>query len=581
MRSNLRWQWIIVLLGLGLAALLAWQFWPRSETPASETPVAGDETAVSLPAAASDPAADAACAGDPVDGGVLVEGMVGAPRYLNPLLSDPNPVDRELVSLIFDGLTRYDDEGRLVPALAERWSVSEDGRTVRFSLRPEQTWHDGEPVTAEDVAFTYGLMGEDAFPGPPALAELWRTVTITVIDPLTVEFELAEPYSPFLEATTRGILPAHRLEGVTAATLADHPFNQSPVGTGPLRVAPEQRPRQTYRLRLLPADAAYLDAVEIRFFPDEATLLDAFAAGEVAAVNGVTPDALPRAAAMSSMRLFTASQPRYTALLFNLSPTGSRATRILAGRQGLAYGLDRAALLDRVLQGQGLPLEGPYVPRSWAYEATLLAPYPYQPETAVSLLESDGWTLGEGGTVRQRGEDLLRLRLLVLDDPVHRALAAAIASQWSELGVETELITPPDSAAWQTALAERDFDAALVTIRPGLDPDLYDFWSQEAIIRGQNYAGWNDRRASEALEQARQTWGVAERRPFYRTFLRLYDEDLPALTLFQHVYTYGVSERVGGVEIGRIDSPRERFAALNRWFLHTSDGPCPPSAASG
>lgn len=97
-------------------------------------------------------------------GGDFVEGVVGAPRSLNPLLSDLYPVDRELTSLIFDGLTRYDASGALVSALAESWVVSDDGRSVTFTLRDDLVWHDGEPVTAVDVAFTYGLLQNEAFP---------------------------------------------------------------------------------------------------------------------------------------------------------------------------------------------------------------------------------------------------------------------------------------------------------------------------------------------------------------------------------------------------------------------------------
>lgn len=508
----------------------------------------------------------------PAAGGTLSEGMVGAPQYLNPLLSDNLPVDRELVSLIFDGLTRYDEMGKLVPALAKDWAVSEDGLTIHFTLRQGVTWHDGQPVTAADVVFTYRLLQDEAFSGPASLKMLWQSVTINQLDNATVEFVLAEPYAPFLEATTRGILPAHRLRGVTAAAIASTPFNRSPVGTGPFMVQSGQDWLRTHSLRLTPNPAYWREGtsiatLEFRFYSDEAALIQAFAAGEIQAINQISPVALPEISARPDIRLFTAAAPRYTSLLFNLSGSGSAAVQNVELRRALAYALDRQALVDTVLNGQALPLEGPYLSTNWAYNPAVLTHYPYEPETAAALLESAGWLLPSGQTVRQREGAALNLRLLALDEPTHRAVAQAIANQWANLGVGTELILLPEVAELRQVLTERAFDVAVVDVRPPGDPDLYDFWSQEAIVRGQNYAGWNNRRASEALESARQVWPVEARRPHYETFLRLYDGDLPALTLYQHVRTYGLSKEVNQAEIGRIDHPRDRYETLPQWFL--------------
>lgn len=508
---------------------------------------------------------------EPREGGDVVEGMVGAPRYLNPLLSDPNPVDRELVSLIFDGLTRRNEAGQLVPALAEAWEVGEDGLTVTFTLRPGVVWQDGQPFTAADVAFTYGLLQDPDFPGDPALAALWQTVTITAVSDLVIQFQLTAPYSPFLDATTTGILPAHLLSGVSAAVLPDHPFNTTPVGTGPFIVAPEQDPVHTGRLRLLPNpqnwQQTHLDALEMRFFATEELLLAAFAAGEIHAINQVSPVMLPEIAALATARLFSTRAPRYTELLFNLGDSGAMALRRVDVRQALAYALDRDLIVDEVLHGQGVRLEGPYLPTSWAYNPALLTSYNFAPDTAVSLLEAAGWPLPEGQSVRQQGEESLTLRLLYLNTPTYRALATAVQSQWARVGVAVRLQPAPTLADLQSALVERAFDVALVEVRPSGDPDLYDFWSQEAIVRGQNYAAWNNRRASEELEKARQTWPQVERNPFYDNFLRYFDSSLPALTLYQHVSTYALSTAVHGVEIGRIDQPRDRYETLTDWFL--------------
>ncbi len=545
MKLHLRWQLLLAVVGFGLIlAILSFQV---QSVGLCTTRV-------------------------PASGGVFAEGMVGTPQRLNPLLSDPFPVDRELVNLLFDGLVQYDNAGRFIPALAESWVVSEDGRSIQFILRSGLVWHDGAPITTADVAFTYGLLQNDAFPAGTAVKTLWQTVTINPIDERTIEFVLTEPYAPFLEATLRGILPAHLLQDVPPAELADHPFNQQPVGSGPWLVAAGQDWAATRSLRLTPnplywREGTQIAALDFRFYPDEASLLTAFANGDIQAINSVSDQMLPEVTAVSHTRLFTTVAPQYTQLIFNQTDSGFAALRLAEVRRGLAAGLNRDQLIDRALNGQGVPLTGPYLPDSWANDQAIFAAAGVNGANAAELLNSAGWTLPEGGSVRQADGERFTLRLLTLETAVQQRLAQEVAAQWSGLGVEVVVETAVSVADLREKLAARDFDVALVDITPSIDPDLYDFWSQEAIIRGQNYGGWNNRRASEALEAGRQVWGLAERRPSYNTFLSIYADQVPAITLHQHVYTYALSSEVSQADIGPIYQPRDRYQSFARWFL--------------
>ncbi len=397
-------------------------------------------------------------------------------------------------------------------------------------------------------------------------------MTIRQVDEHLIAFDLQEPYAGFLDATTRGILPAHLLEGITAESLPDADFNHEPVGTGPFMVGPGQNWQRDRALSLTPNPGAWREGSRVanllfRFYPTEAALLSAFEQGEVQAINSVSPAMLPEVTQMPQARLFSAVAPRYTSLLFNLTDGGSPATQSVDVRRALAYGLDREALVDETLNGQGVLQTGPYLPSSWAYNPGSLTLYESRPISATNALESAGWTLAVGDTIRRSGESAMVLRFLVHDTPTNRELAGAIADEWTALGAAPQLTLFSDWRSYQDALRERNFDVALVDVMPPGDPDLYDFWSQEAIVRGQNYAGWNRRRASEALEDGRRVWTVDERRPFYDAFLRYYDEDLPELALFQHVYTYAVNEAVEGVEIGLIDNPRDRYLTMADWIL--------------
>ncbi len=544
MKPDIRWQLLLAIAGFGLVlALLSYQ----TQTASLCT--------VSVPAS----------------GGSFHEGMVGAPQYLNPLLAGDNPVDREISKLIFDGLTGFED-GMPMPVLAQRWEISEDRRIARFYLHEDITWQDGQPLTTEDVAFTYGLLQDESFPGEPALKRLWQTIIIRPIDDRIIEFELKEPFAGFLEVTSLGILPAHLLEGVTGATLSESPFNYQPVGTGPFMVEPGQNWADSRELRLTLAPNHWpgesgVNEVVIHFYPSEEALVEAFERGEVQAINSVSPAMLPQIAEMSDARLFSTEAPRYSSLLFNLSETGSAAIRSTEVRRALAHALDLSAMIDMTLNGQGIPQSGPFLSNSWAYNPALLTPIAGNIISATTGLEQEGWLLPEGETMRFKEENPLVLRFLAFDTPTNRAVAESIGQQWREVGIAPQLIYFSNWRDYRQNLDAQEFDVALVDVTPTHDPDLYDFWSQEAIVNGQNYAGWNRRRASEALEDGRKVWLIEERKPYYDTFLHYYNEDLPELTLFRHIYTYAVNSSVEDLEIGKIKHPRDRYQSLPNWIV--------------
>jgi peptide/nickel transport system substrate-binding protein len=542
-KIDLRWQLLLAIVCLAFVAFLL----------SSQIQSAGNCTLV-----------------EPSAGGRLTEGMVGLPQYINPLLADSNPIDRQLTDLIFDGLTRYEN-GNIVPALAESWSYSEDNKTVTFNLDARVQWHDGQPVGAADVAFTYGLLQNEAFPAGEKLREFWQTVTISVENESQISFTLPQPYSPFIDATTRGILPAHILADIPVSDLADHEFNQGPIGTGPFYVIPGNRWKDDGYLRLAPypnhwRGGTKLDALEFRFYPNGRALEAAFEEGQIQAITWISPGDVGDLGALQGMQMYTSPSAHFAELIFNMTDSAAPALRSLNVRKALAEALDRDAIADEALSGQAIPLTGPYLPSSWAYNPGLITEYSFQLDQAASRLNDEGWTVPDGADDRQKDGESLSLRLLAGNSSMQLDIAREIARQWGILGISVELI-PVNPAELRTELMAREYDVALLDVAPLGDPDLYDFWSQEAIVRGQNFGGWNNRRASEALEAARNLPLPEERKRYYDAFLGYLDEDLPVLTLFQYVDTYGISETVHEVSIGLINIPRDRFKTFNEWFL--------------
>jgi len=226
----------------------------------------------------------------PDEGGIYTEGLAGAPQYVNPLLAQYNQVDQDLVALIFNGLTRHNEQGEVEPDLASSWTISPDGLTYLFHLRRDVRWSDGEPFDVDDVLFTVGLMQDPEFAGVPYLGDLWRTVRAEKVDDYTIRFRLEGPLPTFADFTTIGILPEHVLGDVPAQDLLTHPFNVQPIGTGPFlleRISSDRAlltPNPRYVSspgRNVRREQPYLAGIEFRFYPTYERLLTAYQNDEI------------------------------------------------------------------------------------------------------------------------------------------------------------------------------------------------------------------------------------------------------------------------------------------------------------
>ncbi len=553
MIRHIRWQVVLVALGLVLSALLL-----------SRQAVGLEEVYV------------------PSSGGTLIEGVVGWPQYLNPLLSWSNPVDRDICALIFEGLTRYDESGRLVPQLATGWHVSLDGLVYTFWLRQDVRWQDGTRFSADDVIFTLSLIQAPGFRGSSSLADLWRSVLVEKVDDYTVTFTLAEAFAPFVDYTTVGILPAHLLADVEWADLMRHSFNRAPVGTGRFRV--QGSGWQNNRL-LLVANSLYrgqrpqLAGIQFHFFTDHESLLDAFTRGEVHTVSSIQMTDMARAQRLADMNIFTSNIPRYTMVMLNLRDPTAPFLQDVSIRQALLHGIDRPRVIAEVIYGQGTVANSPLYPGSWAHLADV-AEYPYDFGRAARLLDGQGWPLPERdnqGTmlpesellpqgVRSRDGRELSFRLTAVRSTLHEALARTLVQAWDQLGIRVtvELIEPGELLP---TLRNGGFQAILVDVDMTGDPDLYSFWSESAAEEGQNYGNWMDRRASQLLEEARQLSNVGQRTIRYYRFQQIFAEQVPALLLYHHTYSYGVSDQVQQVTMGPLTHAADRFATVGDWFL--------------
>ena len=505
----------------------------------------------------------------PAEGGTYTEGVVGTPQWLNPVLASFNEVDQDLCRLLFRGLTRVDEHLRIVPDLAESWEISGDGLVYTFTLRAGLKWQDGVPISAEDAVYTFRLMQSPDFPGPPYLTELWKHVKVESVSPLQVQFSLSEPYAPFLDYTTMGLLPAHVLGDVAASDLMHHAFNSSPLGNGPFvleRIGEKEIVLQSNAL--YDGRRPFLKELVLKFYPSESAILAAYRDGEVDGIRFVSPKRLAEAMELPGMTLYSAPRAEAVWLLLNVESPPLDDSRV---RRALSLAVRRQDVIDEALQGQGIPLYGPLLPASWAYAPDAVGDG-YDPEAARELLLQAGWEDSDGdGFLDSEGEPM-RLEIVVPDDPTFVRAAEQVAAQWeAHLGVRSS-VTPVALGELANAfLRPRDFQAALyrwVDISP--DPDLYPFWhSTQTATDGQNFSLFNNRDADEMMEEARQTVDAARRQELYERLQAILVEESPAIFLYQPVYTMGVHEKVRGVTLAPVYTPSDRFASIADWYVYT------------
>ncbi len=237
----------------------------------------------------------------PTSGGIYTEALVGSFGRLNPLFDLNNRVDRDVDRLLFSGLIGFDSRGIPQADLAESWAVSSDGTIYNVTIRPNAVWHDGVPVTSDDVIFTLSLLRSQFSAFSDDVRAMWDVVTITRINEKNIKFLLPEPFVPFLDYLTFGVLPKHILEAIPADQLVNSEFNLAPVGSGPYQFDQllvengQVNGVVLNRAEKYYGTSSYIDQIVFRYYPDAPSALSAYQAGEVLGISQITADILSQA----------------------------------------------------------------------------------------------------------------------------------------------------------------------------------------------------------------------------------------------------------------------------------------------
>jgi peptide/nickel transport system substrate-binding protein len=542
-------RWLLRLLLLTVFTVLAWFLLALNQT-------------VSVPGISA--------------GGDFTEGIIGTPRFVNPVLALTR-ADQDMTALTYSGLMKIGANGALVPDVASAIDVSEDGMTYTVALREDITFHDGEPLTSDDVLFTINLIQNDELKSP--LRGNWSDVVVEAVDEYNLLVTITEPYAPFIENFTIGILPAHIWREIPIEQVPFSEFNTTPVGAGPYRVrnATFSRSGTVEEYELAAASnyhQALIEEINVRFYSNEAELL--------AAMNDADVDASAYLSATRANLLDTAEWqttehplPRMFGLFFNQNR--STVLRDAAVREALESAIDRTALIDNALGGAGIPSPNAIALTQTAIEsgeATTQLDSEQRIAQARAILEAADWTQTDQGFWEKEIDDStvpLEVTVRTANTPDLDAVLQEITAAWRTLGVAIETEQYEQTDLVQSVIRPREFSILLFGIDMSRSQDLYPFWhSSQQNDPGLNIAQYTNISVDELLETARTSQDAAERLEAQTAASEIITAERPAILLFQPSGLYVTRNDINTTPVQNVGRDSDRFSSVASWHTDTT-----------
>ena len=507
----------------------------------------------------------------PVPGGIYNEGVQGRFTNANPLYATSD-ADTTVSKLIFASLLKLNDQGRLVGDLASGYKTDDHGTTYTVHLRPHLTWQDGKPLTSRDVLFTYHEIQNPDAQSP--LRGGWEGINISAPDSRTVVFKLPDALASFPYTLTNGVVPEHLLSKVPAADLRSADFNTvHPVGAGPFAWQAVQAGNGSdpdnlrEQIALLPFDNYYagkpkLQKFVVQAFASKSQLIDAFKSKQLTAVAGL--DDFPSQLKGDDGVIQHDLRLRAATMVFLKVNDGVLADRSV--RQALV----RATDVPKIMKHLGYTtrqVKEPLLIDQLGYDPSLAQP-PYDLNAAQQLLDADGWKTGKDGYRTKNGKTL-SFALTAANNGENRMVVWQLQRQWREAGVKLD-IRLENSDDFQSTISQHDYDAVLDGIAIGVDPDVFVYWdSSQTDVRSSrlNLSEYKNPKADTALEAGRTRLDPALRIIKYRPFLKAWQQDAPAIGLYQPRLLYLTNGNVAGLSNNPISRPTDRFINVQNWEI--------------
>ena len=525
-------------------------------------------------------------------GGAMKEGVIGEPRHINPLLSQSD-ADRDLVKLVYSGLFRYNKDGKLVPDLAKSYETSPDELNYTVYLKDNSIWHDGTPVTADDVIFTIQAAQN---PDYGSLQRInWQGVELEKVNDQTVRFKLKNKYAQFLNNLTLPLLPQHLWGNIKPINFTLSEMNLKPIGSGPYQFRKLRKNSSgridTYELRVNPYfydGRPFIEKLELKFYGSEDALIEAYNKNEIDNLALISPKNIKKLKFKQRLTVENIKMPRYFGVFFNQNQSKILSEKNI--RLALSHATDKETLVSNILENNGIVINSPLTGMVFGLDQEVKK-YEYNKDMARETLQKAGWLASpkplaspepsaERGSaehgdktdengILMKGNEKLSLKLTTSTWPELTDVAQQLKEQWKELGVDLHIEVLPTSDL-QQAIKERNYQMLLFGEILNLDPDPFSLWhSSQKKDPGLNLALYDNKTADKLLEEARQTLNPDDRAAKYNEFQKLVAEEIPALFLYSPYYLYGHSKKINGFENKIISTPSDRFSNIEKWYVET------------
>lgn len=512
----------------------------------------------------------------PAKGGSINEGLIGLPHMINPVLAITDS-DRDISSIVYSGLMKYQNE-EIVPDIAEKYSVTDDGLKYNFKIRPNIYFHDGSLLTTEDIAYTIQQIQNPMLKSPKRAD--WNNVTINVISPNEIQFVLKQPYAPFITNTTVGILPKHIWSNLSDDQFIFSDYNIEPIGSGPYEFKSIKKDSGGIPTSMSFSSSdkyygkkPYINNINFSFYPDEEKAVEAIKSGYISSLSSISPYQA-KTLKDSRYNIETTPLPRIFGVFFNQNNNPVLANKEV--RQALDLLVDRKEIIDQGLNGYGVAITGP-LPLS---NIKQIEPIPRKNiELAKSLLEKNGWVINPDTKTYEKKNSknvlqVLSFDLATADATDLKKTAQILKDSWAQIGAKVDIKIFDSSELYQNIIRPRKYDALLFGQQIGKDKDLYSYWhSSQRNTPGLNVALYTNSKADDLLEEIR-TNGEENSLNKYNQLEKIIKNDLPAIFLYSPQFIYLLPKEIkienqehNLIKINNITNPSDRFNSINDWYI--------------
>lgn len=482
-------------------------------------------------------------------GGSVVVGLLSEPKSLNPLVASSTQ-SQDIINLMF--LTLLVEEADFLsfkPNLAERWSYSEDSLSITFRLRDDVRWHDGEPVRAADVRFTW-QMQVDPRVGWASRSLKDRIDDVEIVDDHTVTFRFAGRYPYQLHDANDGVVvPSHLLAAVPPDSMRTSGFGRKPIGNGPYRFArwiPGQYIELERDANYYLEGRPYLERVGFRIVPDMTSLVTQLKAGEIDCLESVPLDALPDIEKhYPDITIYEYMSRGMVFIVWNLESELFADREV---RRALAMAIDAQEIVDTLWRGMANVSDSPMHPVLWAHDADM-QPIAYDPERARVELARAGWVDSNNDGVLDKNGRRFEFEMTVNQGMQVRADVMTMAQEYlRRVGIKVNARVL-EWGAFMDGVVKGDFASCVLGWKVGTRADLFSFWHSSASPPGGfNASRYRNARVDELIELARSTPDIRQAGELWHECQRIIYEDQPIFFLAVPHDVVALRKKFCGVE---------------------------------